>query len=42
MSIDDDLPELTAIDPWFLHQLEQIFRMEQDLIRVKTACASAR
>jgi carbamoyl-phosphate synthase large subunit len=30
MSIEE-IYQTTAIDPWFLFQLEQIFRMEQDL-----------
>ena len=32
MSIET-IYQMTAIDPWFLFQLEQIFRMEQDLIQ---------
>ena len=27
----DDLYQMTAIDPWFLFQLQQLFRMEQEL-----------
>ncbi len=36
--------QFTAIDPWFLHQLEQIFSMEQELLRAAQAageCTSA-
>jgi carbamoyl-phosphate synthase large subunit len=41
MSIEQ-IHQITAIDPWFLFQLEQIFHMEQEMIRaVQTAGRSA-
>jgi carbamoyl-phosphate synthase large subunit len=36
MSIED-IYRITDIDPWFLYQLEQIFRMEQELVRSREA-----
>ena len=37
----DEIFELTKIDPWFLHQLREIYEMEQDLKRHRLPSAPA-